>query len=167
LRDRAGDIPLLVYYFAERCARELGKTVEGVTQEAMDTLTSYAWPGNIRELQNVIERAVVLAKGPAVRIDRELLPGLASQVAATATRAAAPGTAATVERGATPAFASVGAAATAMPLEAAERLHIEATLDRCGWRIEGPTGAAAALEVHPSTLRSRMKKLGLLRPAVR
>ena len=167
LRERAGDIPLLVYYFVERCARELGKTVEGVTQEAMETLTTYAWPGNIRELQNVIERAVVLAKGSAVRIDRELLPGLAPLVAATAAKAAATLHPAVVDAGATRAAVPSAATAAAVPLETAERLHIEATLDRCGWRIEGPTGAAAALEIHPSTLRSRMKKLGLLRRAVR
>jgi DNA-binding NtrC family response regulator len=114
----------------------------------------------------VIERAVVLAKGPAVRIDRELLPGLA--MPGQATSLAGP-SAAPANRRAVPPVASAPAPGLngPLPLETAERLHIEAALARCDWRIEGPRGAAAELAVHPSTLRSRMKKLGLERRAAR
>jgi formate hydrogenlyase transcriptional activator len=170
LRDRTGDIPLLVYYFVERCARELGKTVEGVSPEAMDTLTAYSWPGNVRELQNVVERAVVLARRPAVRIDRDLLPGLTLPAPPPSARAPIPTSSGGRPQPPSPAAGEpppLAGVAEPLPLEAAERMHIEAALTRCGWRIEGPHGAAAELAIHPSTLRSRMKKLGLQRRALR
>jgi formate hydrogenlyase transcriptional activator len=160
LRDRAEDIPLLAGFFADRCGRDVGKAVAGLTQDATDALVAYSWPGNIRELQNVIERAVVLAQSVPVRIDRDLLPGLPARpgaepesgpVGRPVLASAAP-------------FASPPASGGAIEtLEVAERRHIEAALDRCGWRVEGARGAATALAMNPSTLRSRMKKLGIVR----
>ena len=78
LRERRSDIPLLVMFFLSRFARKLGKKIEAVPQGIMDLLTAYDWPGNIRELQNLIERAVVLSQGPVLRLDRALLPAVAS-----------------------------------------------------------------------------------------
>ena len=74
LRQRRSDIPLLTSFFVERYSRQLGKQITGVTQDTMDILSRYEWPGNIRELQNVIERAVVLSRGSVLRLGRDLLP---------------------------------------------------------------------------------------------
>jgi len=75
LRERASDIPQLAMFFLSRFAKRFGRRVDTIASETMDRLVSYPWPGNIRELQNVIERAVVLSRGPALEIDRDLLPG--------------------------------------------------------------------------------------------
>jgi transcriptional regulator with GAF, ATPase, and Fis domain len=140
LREREGDIALLAEFFADRFAREFGKSIERIDPDAMRRLLAYRWPGNVRELSNVIERAVVLADGPRLDIAAELLPE---------TAAAPP--------------APSGTAREAVTLEAMERRHVEATLERTHWVIEGERGAAAALGMSPSTLRSRMKKLGVRR----
>jgi formate hydrogenlyase transcriptional activator len=142
VRERAGDVPLLASFFADRFAREFGKPVERIAPEALRRLQDYAWPGNVRELSNVIERAVVLARGPVLDIAPELLPGTAGEAAAPA-----PG------------------AAGGQTLEDFERRHIQETLERTGWVIEGARGAAAALGMSASTLRSRLKKLGIARPS--
>jgi formate hydrogenlyase transcriptional activator len=143
LRERPGDIRLLVHHCVARYARELGKPVNGVSRETLERLERYGWPGNVRELQNLIERATVLATGPTIRIESELLPAVAVPPPATST----------------------GAPPNAGSLAAAQREHIEAALAKTNWVIEGPNGAAAALGLHPNTLRSRLKKLGVRRPA--
>jgi formate hydrogenlyase transcriptional activator len=148
LREREGDAALLAEFFADRFAREFGKPIERIAPESLDRLFAYPWPGNVRELSNVIERAVVLARGPQLEIAPELLSyAVAPQESPHATaRALGPGR------------------ADAITLEENERRHIEETLERMGWVIEGERGAAAELGLSASTLRSRMKKLGVRRP---
>ncbi len=137
LRDRAEDIPLLVSFLIDKYMVRIGRRVEEISAKSMHRLRSYRWPGNIRELENVIERAIVLADGPLIEIDPEMLPGSTEPV----TGAASP-----------PPGAS---------LEEVERQHIAAVLKRTNWVIEGPNGAAKILDLRPSTLRYRMKKLGV------
>lgn len=136
LRERKSDIPLLVNYFLGGSVRKLGKPLERVSSKAMGRLMSYAWPGNIRELQNVIERAAILASSPIVEIEDVLGMRLASGRPAPSSDA----------------------------LEDVERAHIVRVLEATDWIIEGERGAAATLDLHPSTLRSRMHKLGIRKP---
>ena len=137
LRARREDIPLLVEATIRHHARRLGKDFEGVTPNALSRLVAYDWPGNVRELQNVIERAVILARGPLIGV--ELFPQLTSG------EQPAPGH-------------------PPRSLVDVEREHIARVLDESDWVIEGAGGAAALLGVRPSTLRSRMEKLGIRRP---
>ena len=146
LRERAADIPQLVMFFLGQFSKKFGRRIDSVSEPTMDRLARYAWPGNIRELQNVIERAVVLCPGSVLELDQDLLP------------VTGPGTAAT---GATPAPESPAGLAT---LEEMERAHILAALEQTGWLIEGPKGAAKILGLHPNTLRSRMDKVAIKRP---
>jgi formate hydrogenlyase transcriptional activator len=146
LRERRADIPQLVMFFLARYARKFGKPVQTVSPDTMDRLVAYSWPGNIRELQNVIERAVVLASGEVLQLDDELL------------RLSAGG-------GGTPAGTHGRDAGLAETLEDVERTHIAAALQRSRGVIDGPRGAAGLLKMHPNTLRSRMEKLGMRRPA--
>jgi transcriptional regulator with AAA-type ATPase domain len=132
LRERREDIPLLVWTFARQYGTAFGKPVERIPQETMDALRSYPWPGNIRELRNVIERAVILSDGSTLRVSLAPAAGLVP---------AGPTT-----------------------LAAVERQHIAAALQQTGWRIRGADGAARLLGVKPTTLESRIKKLGLQRP---
>jgi transcriptional regulator with GAF, ATPase, and Fis domain len=139
LRDRAEDIPLLVRFLVDKFAARVGKRIDGVSRETMRRLVTYRWPGNVRELENVLERAVILATGPTLDLesDAELSAGPA-----------------------TPA-----ADLPAPSLEAIERRHILTVLRQTQWVIEGPRGAAQILGLHPNTLRSRLKKLGITRSA--
>jgi PAS domain S-box-containing protein len=144
LRERAEDIPLLVHAFLRRFARQAGKRIDDVTSQAMWRLMAYHWPGNVRELQNVIERAVILARGPVM--DVEALPELSATTArpgATGAPDQPPGqrTIAEVERG-----------------------YVEQVLAETNWVIEGERGAARRLGLHPNTLRSRLKRWGVIRP---
>ena len=138
LRERPGDIPVLVDYFLAQFQRKLGKSLKGVTPETLDQLQRYAWPGNIRELQNVLERACVLATGPVVALGETLC-------------SSTPGVAA----------ASSGAPTPLLTLEESERAHIRRALAAADGRVHGPKGAAELLGINPSTLRSRMQKLGV------
>jgi formate hydrogenlyase transcriptional activator len=150
LRARPGDIPMLAMFFLARFAQRFGKRIETVSQDTMDRLTAYAWPGNIRELQNVIERAAVLCPNTILELDKDLLPIPAFAAAPSAPVAGA------LRSETTP---------TDLPsLEAVERAHVLAALERVEWLIEGPRGAAKILGLHPNTLRSRMDKLGIKRP---
>jgi formate hydrogenlyase transcriptional activator len=146
LRERAEDTPLLVHYFVERYAAKIGRAITRVPQEAIQRLMAYPWPGNVRELENVIERAVILSPGPELTVAPELLPVLPI--------APVPAPASTRIPTADPAA-----------LHEVERQHIVAVLKRTSWRIDGPQGAARLLNIHPSTLRSRMQKLGIRRSA--
>jgi formate hydrogenlyase transcriptional activator len=134
LRERAGDIPMLVRHFLAQFQRKLAKPLTGVTEEGMARLQRYGWPGNIRELQNVLERACVLATRPVVDIPESLTSG------------------------GEPARAGQGAMST---LEEVERQHILRALGQTGSVIHGPKGAAVLLGINPNTLRSRMEKLGI------
>ena len=146
LREREGDLPLLVSYLVGRHAARIGRRIAHVSNETMERLAQYEWPGNVRELENVIERAVILSSGPELEIGPDVLSVVGSVAAAEAAPA-------------------VGAAPTAPggSLDDVERRHIVETLRATGWRVEGPDGAAKRLGVNPSTLRSRMKKLGISR----
>ncbi|MEO7996764.1 MAG: helix-turn-helix domain-containing protein, partial [Gemmatimonadaceae bacterium] len=135
LRERLEDIPALVSHYLERFAVKLGKPLRSVSAGSLKLLQSYSWPGNIRELQNVIERACVLATSPIVEIHD---PALA------------------------PLRLHHEDASELLTIDDAERAHIRRVLDTTSGRIDGPGGAAKILGVPPSTLRSRMQKLGIL-----
>jgi formate hydrogenlyase transcriptional activator len=150
LRERREDVPLLVMFFLQKFAKELGKRVSRVAEETMRRLGAYSWPGNIRELQNVIERAVVLAAGNELKVDESLVP------------VAAPAPAASL-----PVVPIAAPPAEPTSLEDVERRHIETVLTQTNWMIEGERGAARILNLHPSTLRSRLQKLGVKRPSAR
>ncbi len=142
LRERVGDIPLLVSYFIERQQAKLGRHITHVADATMERLVAYSWPGNVRELENVIERAMILSRGPEL----EIRPGaLGDERAPASSPAPTPGTAFDGR------------------LADVERRHIKETLRATGWRIEGPAGAAQRLGLNASTLRSRIKKLGIAR----
>jgi formate hydrogenlyase transcriptional activator len=147
LRERRSDIPQLVALFVPRFAKRFGKKVEGVSQETMARLMSYAWPGNIRELQNVLERAVVLSEGSTLRLDKDLVPLAASEGAPPAAEIPVEAQAATHSPAGLP------------TLEEMERSHILAALQQANGVIDGPKGAAKILDIHPNTLRHRMSKL--------
>jgi predicted ATPase len=165
LRERRSDIAQLTMFFVERFARKFGKKIEGVSQETMESLMNYSWPGNIRELQNIIERGVVLSEGPILSLSRNFFPaasfgesgergdGLAAQASAATPITASPST----DQKNPPAPAPLS-------LEETERRHILAVLEQTGWVIEGAKGAAKILNLHPNTLRGRLKKLGIRRP---
>jgi formate hydrogenlyase transcriptional activator len=152
LRQRRTDIPELVRSFVQRFAQRSGKRVEGIAPSSLALLMAYDWPGNIRELENVIERGVVLSKGPLLNLDSRLLPFEPGQAAAITARAA-PGTSGRDEN-AEPPVASESDA-----LDDVQRRHILAVLERTHGIIEGKNGAARRLGMHPNTLRSRLKKL--------
>jgi formate hydrogenlyase transcriptional activator len=137
LRERREDIPLLVQHFVQHHARRMNRAIDTIPSETMEALVRYQWPGNIRELQNLIERSVILSKGPVLQVP---LPGLNSS------------------NGTGP------DGARRRTLEEAEREHILATLKETKWLVSGPRGAAARLGINRSTLQFRMKKLGILRP---
>lgn len=136
LGQRTEDIPLLAQYFTEKYARRMGKQIESIPKATMQTFLKYDWPGNVRELEHVIERGVIITSGRS--------------------------------------FAMAGRLSSAAPIDsqdeplkdlaASEREHILLGLHETGWRIEGTSGAAAILKLNPSTLRFRIKKLGIRRP---
>jgi PAS domain S-box-containing protein len=140
LRERPEDIPLLVHYFVARYRAKIGRPITRVPKATMERLAAYAWPGNVRELENVIERAVILSPGSDLEIAPEVLPAAVPTV-----------------------FPRPAAPADAASLERVERDHILSVLRRTNWRVDGPRGAARLLKLHPSTLRSRMQKLGIRR----
>ena len=148
LRGRRSDIPLLTSFFVERFARQFGKQISGITQDTMDMLSRYDWPGNIRELQNVIERAVVLSPGTLLKLGADMLP----LNPASSDRIAAMSSDSLLDE-----------AATLCTLDEVERRYISSVLEKTAWIIEGDRGAARILDIHPNTLRSRMKKLGIVR----
>jgi formate hydrogenlyase transcriptional activator len=154
LRERKTDIPQLVMFFIQRHAKRIGRTIEGVTRDSMERLTQYAWPGNVRELENVIERALVLSTGGLLEIGRDFLPPVPAMDASPVTTAN--------HQNALDAQPPQPVAASSS-LEDVERAYITATLAKTGWVVEGPRGAAKILDMHPNTLRSRMKKLGVER----
>jgi formate hydrogenlyase transcriptional activator len=147
LRERQGDIPLLVRHFTQQFSRLMKKVMETIPSAAMDALCRYHWPGNIRELQNVIERAVIVSAGPALSIDVSDLK---------LPKASHP-----EERAAAPNSATNGALHHL--LEETERQQILQTLKQCNWVVAGPNGAAARLGMNRSTLQVRIRKLGISR----
>jgi formate hydrogenlyase transcriptional activator len=147
LRERQGDIPLLVRHFAQQFSRRMKKVMETIPSAAMDALCRYHWPGNIRELQNVIERAVIISAGPALSVDVADLKS--------------PKVSHPEERAATPNSATNGALHHL--LEETERQQVLQALKQCNWVVAGPHGAAALLGINRSTLQVRIRKLGISR----
>ena len=138
LRERRSDIPDLVSYILVNYNRQFGRTIESVADETLKRLTDYDWPGNIRELQNLLARAVVLSVGSCIKVGSRIFPS--SQVT------------------------EPDVAEASQDLNQIEKNHISRVLKDSRWVIEGSKGAAVVLGMHPNTLRSRMKKLGILRP---
>lgn len=136
LRERPEDIPLLVRHFVQLLGRKTNRRVETVPSETMNALTRYDWPGNIRELQNLIERALILTNGPVLRVPLDGLRPRSGSSSVPATRT----------------------------LREAEREHVLSVLEETGWVLGGPRGAAARLGMNRSTLQFRLKRLGLARP---
>ena len=132
MRERPEDVPLLALHFLQLYAKRLAKRVEKIPNPEMQKLLDYAWPGNVRELENIIERGVILSTGPLYRVPITSL-----------TRNA------------------VAAVRPDMSMDENERAHILNVLDITGGKVRGDDGAAAILNIHPNTLYSRMKKLGI------
>ncbi len=159
LRDRIGDVPLLVQFLLPAFSMRAGVRVESVGPATMRRLASYRWPGNIRELENVLERAIILSNGPTLEIDPAVF-GTPLQAGATGSEQQEP-----AAHGARPPSSGDETASSSLEsLEQKERGHILTVLEQTGWIIEGARGAATILAIHPNTLRSRMKKLGISRP---
>jgi DNA-binding NtrC family response regulator len=137
LRERVSDIPRLVWYLIHRRQKALRRSITTVSTAVMDRLQAYDWPGNVRELQNVIERAMIRSTGDTLVLVDTL--------------------------GDTPRQALALPASST--LDVVQRRYIESVLEKVHWRINGPGNAAEQLGLHPNTLRFRMKKLGITRPA--
>jgi formate hydrogenlyase transcriptional activator len=137
LRERPEDIPLLVHFFANKFAQQMKKPIDRIPTETMASLTAYSWPGNIRELQNLIERAVILSRGHVLEVPHsELKPSAKPETNQT----------------------------NSTSLETVEREHILRVLRDSNWVIGGPGGAAARLGLNRTTLNNRLRKLGIARP---
>jgi len=134
LRMRPEDVPQLVYHFVEKHARKLGRTFETIPKSTMKALQEHNWPGNVKELEHLIERAIITSPGPTFR-----LPDRLERQTAREREDPLKG------------------------LAAVEREHILKVLRRTRWKIDGEGGAAVILGLHPSTLRFRIKKLGIER----
>ncbi len=133
LREHKEDIPALIWAFVHELQARMGKTIESIPKKTMDALMNYPWPGNVRELRNATERAMILCNGPVLHFSF-------------------------------PVSESVGDGRLALlSLEDVQRKHIIEVLNRTGWRVRGKNGAAEILKVNPSTLESKMKKLGIKR----
>jgi transcriptional regulator with GAF, ATPase, and Fis domain len=135
LRERPEDVPLLAWAFVRELSESMGKPVESIARDSLKALGRYSWPGNVRELRNVIERAMILCHGTELHVEP---PG----------SEAAPASGEDDDS-----------------LDGAQRRHILEVLERTGWKVRGKGGAAELLEMKPSTLENRMKKLGIFRPS--
>jgi transcriptional regulator with GAF, ATPase, and Fis domain len=136
LREREGDIPLLAQYFVHKFATNLGKKIDRIPERMFTALQRYPWPGNIRELEHVIERAVILSEGPELESIDWLSPSNQKRDMI-----------------------------QTLTLEEMERQHIRDILEQTSWRVSGEKGAAKILGLNPTTLEARMKKLGIARPS--
>jgi PAS domain S-box-containing protein len=151
LRDRGDDVVQLAQHFLEQTCRDFGREPMTLTRAQVENLRRYEWPGNIRELKNVIERAVILSEGNVLRLDRSMpdvhgKPRAANTVAATASR-------------------EDGEVLTEAQLRDLQRANIVAALEQSDWRVSGKTGAAELLGVKPTTLADRIRRFGIERPA--
>jgi len=139
LRARKDDIRLLVNFFVAKFNKKIGKKIETIPKEALEALENYDWPGNVRELESVIERATIISNGPSLRILDQFNTSLKT---------------------------SETSGADLKALVDLERDHILNVLQKTNWRVEGKNGAAAILDINPSTLRARMRKFGINRNAI-
>jgi PAS domain S-box-containing protein len=154
LRERGEDIPLLVQFFVQKYAPKVGRQLSGIEGKTIDRLLRYDWPGNIRELENIVERALILNSTPLLSIGEDVLPVTThAAVRGSPTRPVAP----EQDRNADP--------GGAVDLDSIQREHILTTLRQADWVVEGRLGAAVKLGMKPATLRHRMKKLGISRPS--
>jgi PAS domain S-box-containing protein len=166
LRERAADIPLLASFFLQKFAKKFGKPVKKVPEETMLRLASYAWPGNIRELQNVIERAILLSPGDTLMLATDFGPTPGVEESCRGKIQTEITSQKWEVRSRENDVSSIPAKADGhASLEDVERRHVESVLNQTNWMIEGERGAAKILNLNPSTLRSRMKNLGIKRPA--
>jgi transcriptional regulator with GAF, ATPase, and Fis domain len=138
LRDRLEDLPLLTSFFVSRLSKRLGKHVERISKATIGTLAAYDWPGNVRELQSVIEHALIMSPGDKLRLPSPL--GQARRPCETA-------------------------GSLAQDIRGIERNRILVALEASGWKIKGEGNAAGRLGLKPSSLRTRMKRLGIERPS--
>ncbi|MBT6611667.1 MAG: sigma-54-dependent Fis family transcriptional regulator, partial [Deltaproteobacteria bacterium] len=134
LREHTEDIPLLADYYVKKISKRLGKTIDLIPVRVMNALKSYHWPGNVRELENVLERAVINSSGPKLHLADKLKKPLMKLRSGQKT------------------------------LEAVERDYIKQALERSEWKVSGKNGAAEFLGLNRSTLRARMRKLGIVKP---
>src|SRR5262249_62155324 len=144
---RGGDVAWVVQLLVARFAARVGVRIESVGKATMERLSRYSWPGNIRELENVLERAIILSNGPTLEIDPEVFASAAARAAN-----AGPPTPSGSERG-EPTAAGAGPTPPLESLESSTRNHILAALEKSDWVIDGPRGAAKILGLPPNTLR--------------
>ena len=137
LRQRRDDIPLLAQYFVEKYCHKMRKEVNSLPRASLEKMLNYIWPGNVRELEHLIERSVIISPGNSLALSDQCF-------------AMSP---------------TASADSTLKDLQSVERDHIEEVLSQTNWKIEGPGGTASILNIHPSTLRFRLKKLGIKRPS--
>jgi formate hydrogenlyase transcriptional activator len=140
LRERKVDIPLLVRHFVRKYAVKNGKVIRRISKKTFQLLQSHHWPGNIRELENVMERGVIMSKGDKFKIDNWLLEDAGGMTSIT------------------------GKNGVIESLEENERMHIVRALDQTNWRVTGDQGAARLLQINERTLQSRIRKLQIQRP---
>ena len=152
LRERPEDIPLLVRHFVQQFSRNMSKAIDTIPSDTMSMLVKYPWPGNIRELQNVIERAVILTKGQTLNVPGDDLRVSNGKSVTPTARTQAP---------ISPAGANGASPNMRAELDDAERQKIMAALEQTNWTVAGPNGAAALLGVKRSTLQARMQRLGI------
>ncbi|MCK5838937.1 MAG: sigma 54-interacting transcriptional regulator, partial [Bacteroidales bacterium] len=136
LREKKDDIPVLVNYFVKKLSKRVGKEIEKIPERTMNILMNYSWPGNIRELENVIERAMITSKGKTLRLPDKL-----------------------------PEPESVNKNLSRLSLYEMERNYIMEILEETYWKVNGKDGAARILDMHPETLRSKIKKLNINKPS--
>jgi len=136
LRDRTADISLLAQHFIKKYSRKMGKKIECISKKSLEKMVKYSWPGNVRELEHLVERSVIISSGNSLVVGERLLPGPEDLTNQ-----------------------------SVKDLSSLERDHIKDVLTMTNWKIEGPGGAASILDIHPSTLRSRLKKLAIKRPS--
>jgi transcriptional regulator with GAF, ATPase, and Fis domain len=134
LRDRLDDIPLLVDFYVKKISKRMGKSIEIIPTRVMNALQNYHWPGNVRELENVLERAVINSSGPKLHLVDELKKPHKNLTTPQKT------------------------------LDQVERDHIVQILEQAHWKVSGKNGAAELLGLDRSTLRARMRKLGIVKP---
>jgi formate hydrogenlyase transcriptional activator len=151
LRERRSDIPQLVTFCLSQLSKRLGKKIDGISRESMENMVNYPWPGNIRELQNVIERAIIVSADSTLRLDRDLMP----------ISAATKGMEVRERDAADDRQADLKSQKPLPTLDEIERNHILTALQHSGGVVDGPKGAARILNLHPNTLRHRMDKLGI------
>jgi PAS domain S-box-containing protein len=146
LRERGSDIPLLTDWLLVNLSKKLGKTINGICSQSTKRMAAYSWPGNIRELQNVLERSAILARESIMEIPESAFPVTNNSTLSQAD------------------LSQLGSLNTGHgSLASIEKNHIQGVLEKTNWKVSGAGGAAEILDMHPNTLRSRMEKLAIKR----